>query len=295
MRRPALIACALVLAGCQQKKELVVFHATSLSAVFADVAAKLEARDPKLTVRLEPSGSQVAARKVSEQGLRADVVAVADDAVLERLLVPQHAPRAVVFATNELVLAHLAHSRGTDEVTEENWPEVLARDGVRLGRVDEDLAPLGYHTLLGWQLAERALSRPGLAARLKAACAREHVTPDEAELLALLEARALDYAFLYRSTAEAHRLKVTPLPEAANLSRRERAADYAQAAVEVRMRSGEPKVKVPGRPIAYGLAVPANAPNPDAARAFLEALASDEGRKALERHGFRPVRQGGAP
>jgi molybdate/tungstate transport system substrate-binding protein len=283
-----LLACALA-SGCEPRRELVVFHASSLSRVFDDLARQLEARQPRLVVRLEPSGSQVAARKVSEQGLRADVVAVADDAILRRLLVPAHAPEVVVFATNELVLAHLAHSQGTEEVSEASWPQVLERDGVRLGRVDEDLAPLGYHTLLAWQLAEAVLGAPGLAGRLRERCARQHVTHDEAELLALLEARALDYAFLYRSTAEDHRLKVTRLPDTVNLSRPEAAASYARASVEVTMASGQPPVRVAGRAITAALAVPADAPNPAAARAFVELLSSEVGRRTLERHGFHPV------
>jgi len=43
-----------------------------------------------------------------------------------------------------------------------------------------------------------------LAARLAGQCAKEHgvvLIHDEAELLTLLEARAIDYAFVFRSTA----------------------------------------------------------------------------------------------
>ena len=294
MRTGLFVACAL-LCGCAPKNEVVVFHATSLSRVFGDLAKQLEAVSPPVRLRLEPSGSQVAARKVSEQRLPADVVAVADDAVLRRLLVPSHADGVVVFATNALVLAHREHSAGTAEVTAENWPDVLARPGVRLGRVDEDLAPLGYHTLLAWQLAEGALGRPGLAAALRAGVKKEHVAHDEAELLGLLEARALDYAFLYRSTAEDHRLKVTRLPEAYDLSRADRAADYAKAVVQVRLRSQEAPVDVPGRPIIYGLAIPRGAKNAAGAQAFVALLRSEAGRAALERHGFTPLPAGSGP
>jgi molybdate/tungstate transport system substrate-binding protein len=288
MRSGLLVAC-LVLSGCSQRNEVIVFHATSLSRVFADAAERLQARVPALTLRLEPSGSQVAARKVSEQGLRADVVAVADDAILERLLVPRLAPRVVVFATNELVLAHLTHSTGTDEMSAVNWPDLLSRPGVRLGRVDADLAPVGYHTLIAWQLAEQTLARPGLAHRLRQGVAKEHVAHDEAELLALLEARAVDYAFLYRSTAEDHRLKVTPLPDEVNLSRPELGEGYGQATIEVQLRSGDARTRLRGRVITYGLVVPTEAQNPRGAEAFLDLLFSEDGRRMLERHGFRPL------
>lgn len=291
MTMPRAATCLLLfaLAGCTPRNEVVVFHAASLSRVFSELADALKARQPPLSVRLEPSGSQVAARKVSEQRLRADVVAVADDAVLQRLLVPNDAERVELFATNELVLAHLEHSRGTAEVTAANWPEVLLREGVRLGRVNEDLAPLGYHTLLAWQLAALELGRPGLAADLRGRVARAHVAADETELLGLLEARALDYAFLYRSTAEDHRLKVTRLPAALNLSEPALAQGYARVSAQVRLSSQAPPVSLPGRAITYGLAVPKNAPNPAGARAFVELLRSEQGRAALLRHGFKPL------
>lgn len=290
-----LVSCALFL-GCQKRgEELVVFHASSLSRVFGELAEKLKQAEPSLTVRLEPSGSQVAARKVSEQGLRADLVAVADASLLEKLLGPPRAGPPLIFATNELVLVHLGHSPGTEEITSENWPELLLHPGTRLGCVDPELAPLGYHTQLSWQLAELELARPGLSAQLLAACNPKRPLPDEAELLALLEARAIDYAFVYRSSAEDHRLKVTRLDERYNLGSTAHAGAYARASLHLRVGSGQ-KVKLQGGPITYGLAVPSDAPNPRAAKAFIELLRSPEGRRIFSRHGFRAaLADGGAP
>jgi molybdate/tungstate transport system substrate-binding protein len=279
-----LAAAAAVLGGCKPRPELVVFYASSLSRAFFELGEALAATRPGLSVRGEPSGSQVAARKVCELGLRADVVATADVAILDRLLVPGYAAFSLEFATNELVLAHRDHSRYTDEISAANWAEVVLRPEVRLGRVDEDLAPLGYHTLLAWQLAG-----PGLAAPLRGACAANHVVPDEAELVALLEARAIDYAFVYRSTAEDHRLKLVELPAEVNLSRRELAKRYAEAKVEVRLKTGEPKVTLRGAPVVYGLSIPTNAPNPEAAKGFVSTLLSPQGRRIIERCGLRPL------
>lgn len=284
------VALSSTLGACKPKSpEVIVFHAASLSRVFGDLAEHLKAGEPSWSVRLEPSGSQVAARKVSEQGLKADLVAVADDAVLLRLLVPQHAPGTIVFATNELVLAHLAHSPGTAEVSAENWPEIISGEGVRVGCANPDLAPVGYHTIMAWQLAEEHLNRPGLAGRLAAACRARAQVNDETELVALLEAKAIDYAFVYASTAEDHRLKVTRLPDEVNLSRPQLASTYAHASAEVRLRSGAAPVRLPGRPITYGLSVISSAPNPAGAKAFVERLLSEEGQRALARHGFHPI------
>jgi molybdate/tungstate transport system substrate-binding protein len=125
-----------------------------LSAVLGEAAEAFQKANPQVRIRLEPSGSQVATRKVSELGMRADIVAVADAALIDKMMIPAHATWNAVFATNEIVIAHKDHSKWTDQITAQNWPEILARDGVRLGRADPDTAPIGYQTLMVWQLAE---------------------------------------------------------------------------------------------------------------------------------------------
>lgn len=290
VRLLALVVVATVgvsVEGCKRRKDVVVFHPTSLAGVLGELGERLEAKERGLAVRLEPSGSLLAVRKVTEQGLRADLVAAADVELLRRSLVPSHATKALVFATDELVLSHLGHSPSTAEVTPENWPELVLASGARLGCVDPDLSPIGYHTRMAWRLAEEVLARPGLAGRLQAACTAP--TQDETALLALLEAKAIDYAFVYASSAEAHRLKVTRLPDEANLSRLELEERYARVSVEVRAGRGEAPVRLRGRAITYGLAVLDEAPNAEGARALVTLLGSEVGRRTLQRHGLHPA------
>ncbi|MGC4116001.1 MAG: extracellular solute-binding protein [Myxococcales bacterium] len=294
MRRALLALLALALAGCSKPREVVVFHAASLRRVMADAAAAFEKAEPGVKVRLEPSGSQVAIRKVTEQGLAADVVATSDAAQLEQALVPSHAAWMLEFAGNELVLAHLQHSRFTDEVSERSWPEVLLRPGVRLGRADPDSAPLGYHTLLAWQLAERhggfGASGEDLASRLMKSASGARLAADETELLGMLESRGLDYAFLYRSTAEDHHLKSVRLPRELSLADPALAAVYSAVAVEVRTASdaGERRL-LAGRAITYGVSVPAKARNPADAERFVAFLAGPKGQALQKAAGFEPL------
>jgi len=287
------LLCVLVLACRRPQTEIIVFYASSLSAVLGDAAEAFQKEDPGYRLRLEPSGSQVAARKVVELGMRADIVAVADAGLIPKMMIPSHAAWSAIFATNEIVLAHKDHSRFTDQIQAGNWAEVLLRDGVRLGRADPDTAPIGYQTLMVWQLAEAAgvggAAGAGLAARLVEKCARAHVTHDEAELLALLESRAVDYAFLFRSTAEDHHLKVLALPPEINLSRAELAARYAAASVEVRMKQGQGNARIAGAPVTYALTIPKNAPHPEPAARFAAFLVGDRGRRLLDRRGFHAM------
>ncbi len=288
-----LLASATLSACKSRTTEVVVFYASSLSAVLGDAAEAFHRANPDLRVRLEPSGSQVAVRKVVELGMRADIVTVADAALIDKMMIPAHATWNAVFATNEIVIAHKDHSKWTEQITAQNWPEILTRQGVRLGRADPDTAPVGYQTLMVWQLAETSgLYGPAgaqLSERMKAQCSKDHVVHDEAELLALLESRAIDYAFLFRSTAEDHHLKILALPPEINLSRQDQAASYARVKVGIRMKQGQGKASIVGAPVTYGLAIPNRAPHAAAASRFVAFLLGQSGRRLFERRGFHPV------
>ncbi|MBW1873358.1 MAG: substrate-binding domain-containing protein, partial [Deltaproteobacteria bacterium] len=255
-----------VLAGCQSKDSsqiVTIFHAASLSRAFSELEEKVEARYSGLDIRLEPSGSQVAARKISELNQKADLVATADWRIIDQILIPEHANWLIEFTSNEIVLAYGEHSRFTAEITATNWPTVLLRPDVRLGRVDENMAPIGFQTLFAWQLAELYFGdqvAKGLPARLNQLCPSEFVTPDISELVILLESRAIDYAFVFRSIAEEHNLKVIRLPVEYNLSSPQHAKTYARAKVPVILKTGTPAVQITGEPIVYGLTIPKTAP-----------------------------------
>jgi molybdate/tungstate transport system substrate-binding protein len=292
---PALVAlAALGATGCRaDRKEVAVFAAASLARALAEIEELVERAHPALDVRVELGGSQEVCRKIAELHRRADVVATADYRVIDRILRPGHAGFTLRFATNEVALVHAQHSKHTDEISADNWPSVLQRPGVRLGMAAPDQAPIGYATLLVWQLAELTLGEAragrGLAARLQARVAREHVTSDEQELLQLLQSRAVDYAFVYRSSAEEHNLKTVRLPDAYNLGAEASAGLYRRAAVRVRLRRGEPEQEVRGAPILYGLTIPADAPNPDGGERVVALLLGEPGQRTLRRTGFRPL------
>jgi molybdate/tungstate transport system substrate-binding protein len=290
----AVAVVATVCFGCQrERRPVVVFAAASLTRAFSDLEAQIEQEQPGLDLRVEVSGSQDACRKVAELRRRADVVATADYKVIDKILRPSHAAFTLQFATNSVVLAHAQHSPHTEQINADNWPRILLGSDVRLGMASPDQAPIGYATLLVWQLAERHLTAEkvgaDLAGRLRARCPRAHITTDESELLQLLQTRAIDYAFLYRSTAEDHNLKTVLLPDAYNLGAAERSAEYERASVRVRMRRSEALEEIRGGPILYGLTLPRDPPNPEGATDFVRLILGDAGRRTLERAGFRAL------
>jgi len=270
--------------------ELSVFFAASLDQVLAEMKTAFEQAHPGVQVRAEASGSQVAARKVSEYGRTADLVLTADWEVIEALLRPAHAAWNIGFASNEIVLAYRESSRYAAEINADNWPEVLLRKEVRVARLNEDLAPLGYQTLLLWKLAERYYA-PLLAGRplhdaLKQRASGNLVRADVLDVLPLLGPE-VDYTFTFRSVAQAHHLPFIELPPEINLSDPAQAKRYAQ--VSTTYHNGTETVQVTGQPIVYGATIPAGAPNAPAAESFLALLLGPTGRKILQGQGFRPL------
>jgi molybdate/tungstate transport system substrate-binding protein len=144
-----------------------------------------------------------------------------------------------------------------------------------------------------WQLEERRSAndptRSRLEQRLLQHIDKQNVVPDEGDLLALLQARSVDYAFMYRSTAEDHRLKITTLDDEVNLGRSDLAPTYAQVSVSFTPNNGRAGQVMRGAPVTYGVTIPTQARNRAGARLLLQNLLGNKGQTLLKRRGFRPL------
>lgn len=265
--------------------ELVIFHAGSLSVPFREIGTAFMRAHPAVTIRAEAAGSRACARKISDLGRRCDVMASADYEVIETLLVPGHADWCIKFAANEMTVVYRDGSSRAGEIDAGNWFEILLDGGVRFGRSDPNIDPCGYRSVLTMKLAERHYGREGLAAKLLAKDLR-YIRPKETDLLALLETGEIDYIFLYRSVAAQHGLKTFLLPDEVNLKRADLAGLYGTVEVSLSgKRPGETIVRA-GAPMVYGVTIPKNAPNAEAAHAFVRFLLEGDGGMAImERNG----------
>jgi molybdate/tungstate transport system substrate-binding protein len=255
-----------------QADTLTVFDAGSL-ALPIKVALDSFAVHTHTVVQQENAGSLETARKLTELGRIPDVLALADYEVFPRYLMPNHVTWYVQFARNRMVITY---AKGK-AITAANWFDVLTKPESQVGRSDPKLDPAGYRALLVWQLAEKYYKRPGLADRLLAAAPPRNMRPKSADLTALVQTGDLDYAWEYESVAQAAGLSYLSLPREIDLSDAKDSALYAEASVRV------DTVLVRGEPIVYGLSIPAHAPHPRAANAFVSFLLSDEGRAILRR------------
>ena len=285
---------------------LTVFNAGSLGRPLREALAVFVAAHPDVTQAQENAGSLESARKLTELQKIPDVLALADEAIFPALLMPAQVTWYAAFARNEMVLAYTDRSIGAGEVNAANWATILLRPGVRTGRSDPLLDPNGYRTLMVLQLEERRARIQGLAARLLAALPARYVRPKEADLVALLQAGELDYAWSYKSIAIAAGLRYVDLPAEVDLGDPARADLYATATVRI-PRSGlhdarrvpRDSVTIHGAPILYALSIPRAAPAPVLARQFVQFLFGPDGEAILARNGFtvleRPIVHGSAP
>lgn len=269
--------------------KLVIFHAGSLTVPMKELTEAFKAQHPGVTFETEASGSNAAARKISELEREADVMMSADYTVIDKLLIPDFADWNVQFARNMMVIAYTGESLFADEINPDNWYEILTRDGVIYGHSDPDADPCGYRTLLVWQLAEVHYGVPGLNAQLEEHCPLENVRPKSVELIALLESGDMDYAWEYRSVAVQHGMKFVELPDEINLSLVEQADFYSQATVEIAGKEPGATMTMTGKPIVYGVTIPKNAPSPDLALEFIKFLLGPEGQAVMAAQGQPPI------
>jgi len=268
--------------------KLPIFHAGSLTIPFAQISEEFNRLYPDVEILAEGAGSQTTIRKVTELHKECGVIGSADYTVIPQLMFPEHADWYIIFATNQMCIAYTGNSQFADEINEENWYEILQRDGVKYGRADPNQDPCGYRTLMVWQLAEDYYRVPGLYDKLYEA-EGDLTRPKSVELIALLESGDLDYAFEYTSVAAQRNLNYVALPPEINLSSEEFKDFYATAQVEISGREPGSTITKRGKPIVYGITIPSNFSNQELAVAWVDFLLSDRGMAIMKTNGQPPV------
>lgn len=307
------LAGSLFIAGCNDQTTspatLKVIAAGSLLRPFEEAESEFEAEHPGIDVQIEGHGSIQVIRQVTDLHRSADVIAVADESLIPDLMYrPMEGSERnytdwyLPFATNEMVIAYTNKSRHHDQITTENWRDIIVQPDVRVGFSNPMLDAAGYRALMVLQLAEDEYGDPDLFERAIAdhfpstiaisesgavttitlpeimRPSDDHVVIRDGSiyLLSLLSAGGIDYAIEYKSVAEAMDLSYIALPESINLG----SGKYSDRYRNVRVSLGFPRFSTigrerTGRPIVYAMAIPANAPHPELAREFIEWVARE--------------------
>ena len=266
-----------------KESKLVIFHAGSLAIPLQKMSEAFNKKYPDVKIMREAAGSRTCARKISELNKKADIMFSADYTVIDQLLIPKFADWNIHFVTNEMAIMFGHDAKYTDEITAENWADILLRDDVTYGHSDPNADPCGYRSQLVWQLAEKYYKKPDLYKKLKEG--NPIIRPKETDLVALLEAGTLDYLFIYRSVAQQHGAKYLVLPNEINLKTNDLADFYKQASVDISGKKPGEFITKKGAPMVYGVTIPTNARNKKMAEKFVAFVLSEEGRKIMEDNG----------
>ncbi|MBN1455980.1 MAG: tungstate ABC transporter substrate-binding protein WtpA [Methanomicrobia archaeon] len=312
-----LLVCTLVAAafcsmpGCAQDKQVVkVYHAGSLAVPLEQAEQQFEALHPEFDVQRESMGSVACIQQITEIGKNGDVLASADYFLIPDMMYPDYADWYVRFATNDVVLAYNPEkSMYADEITPENWYEILRRDGVIFGFSNPNDDPCGYRSVMIFQLAELnygddqifddlILDNTAITIEEKADgtyyiktpedlnpdTTKVNVRPKSVELVAFVEEGGLDYAFEYRSVAVQHNLEFVDLPAGVDLSSIAHADTYKK--VQVELTAGSVQT---GTPIIYGITVPSVADNPEGGMEYVKFVIGEPGQQIFADNGQPPI------
>jgi len=306
-----IIACASV-SSCVGEKvttELIIYNAGSLTVPFEKIEKEFEAEHPDIDIKYHQMGSVKAARQITDVGKTCDVIAVADYTLIPDMMYREYADWYIQFARNEIVLAYNPEkSRYADEITSENWYNILRRDDVIFGFSNPNDDPCGYRAVMVLQLAELYYSDPKIfddlilkntaitvtedngvyfiktPGDLKPNTNRISIRPKSVELIGMLEEGGIDYAFEYRSVAVQHNLKFIELQGQTNLSK----VEYEEIYKKVRLQTTDGKIKT-AKPIVYGITVPKNALHPELGIEFIKFVIGEKGRRVFEECGQPPI------
>jgi molybdate/tungstate transport system substrate-binding protein len=285
-----LLGFLFILSGCSagSSKDLVIFHAGSLSVPVRELSEAFESANPGVRVLAEAAGSLHSARKITDLDRTCDIMLSADHIVISSMLIPRYASWNIRFATNEIVIAYRPESAYSSIFREENWSDILLKRDVIIGRADPDADPCGYRTVFAARLAEEYYGRPGLADSLLSKDT-DYIRPKEVDLVALAETGVIDYMFQYRSVAIQHGFRYLELPDEINLSSPDMAERYGEASYMIPGEAPGIRTMIRGDYISYSGTITDSAPQKELAMKFFAFMLSDEGRDIFRVCGQEPL------
>ncbi len=279
--------------------KIIVFHAGSLSVPFEKISKAFEKQYPQYKIIREPSGSRMAARKISDIHKPCDVIASADYSVIDKLLIAtNNAKFNALFATNSMAVVFTDNSRYAETINKNNWVDILTKSDVVVGHSNPNDDPCGYRAMLTSLLAQKyyhkkdffkslfgypGYYKPGMEKKGKVI-----VRPKETDLIALLETHNIDYIFLYKSVAIQHNLKYINLPPQVSLSSKKYADLYKTVSFKVSGKKPGKMITKIGEPMIYGITIPQNSNSPinrKGAKLFVNFVLSKKGAKIMKECG----------
>ncbi len=251
------------------EKKLQIFCAGVAGGLVKKTAAMWDAVHPDCLVEVSMGGSVDLIHRVQD-GEPCDLMILADDTNIEKMLMPKYTESYLVWAGNQMVLASV-----TDEnITDKDWKDLLLAEDAVFTHMYPYGDPAGYRAVMTLMLADqvekglskRFLEHPGYIGR--------DVKPGRPDF------SNAKYAIVYGSMAKSKSMSYVEFPVEMNLSDGEYTDIYKTARFQIK-----DCLWVEGAPIYHGLTIPNCAIHKKEAMMFMEMFMQSDFKKA----GFLPV------
>ncbi len=239
---------------------LTIFHAGSLAPLMEELTKEFT-KETGIKVQRRAGGSLFLARIIEDERTEWDLFFSADEDILEKMK-SRYCDTVIPFASNEIVIAYTPKSRFAQDINALNWPEILSRGGVRIGRANPELDPCGYRTLILFEILKTSKDTV-LAKKIINNSGTSFVRPKSAEISNLLEMGEIDYAFLYLSDAKIRNLPYINLNDSLNFSNFDLVEFYKKFNISLQSETIE------GKPIVYAFCINKQSINKESVKAFL--------------------------
>ncbi len=240
------------------KNSLNIFCAGVARKTTEDVIANWNAAHPELPAALTVDGSVDLIRRCLS-GEPCDILILADDKIIEAMMIPEKAEGYIVFAGNRMVAAA---NKGYN-ISSDDWKEKLLDPAATFDHHSPYADPGGYRAVMSMMLADKI--EPGLSDKLLNHPGHFGMGSDPDKL------PEIKYCFDYYTRAAARGAMIAELPEIMNLSSDELADVYAETKFDV----GNGNI-ITATPICHALTIPSTAKNKNAAKEFANIfLATD--------------------
>ncbi len=266
------------------RERVVVFHAGSVARLFLQISKRFEQDHPSIRIDLESSGSLDAIRKVTDLGKKCNILVSADHRLLYDYIVPKKSKSYYLLLGNEIVLAGSAKNHG---LLNREFPWYSHLLNQPFGISDPTRDPAGYFTHMVWKLSETYYKKPGLYNALTRHFDPRWMRPKSSELLALLQAGVLDFAFIYLSSALQNKLPYLRFPPQISLGDPAYKKEYSQTSIKIPSKDAKKHIEIQGAQIRAGVAL--LTPSSSASLSFLEFLIGNEAQTLLIELGYRKI------
>ena len=269
-----------------------VMYAASLTSLFEKKVGPAFDTASGFTYQGEGKGSVAIANLIKDKVRTPDVFVSADPTVnttLQGSANGNYVSWWVNFARTEMVIGWSPQSKFASDFEaaksgKRTWESVLEQPGLKLGRTDPELDPKGYRTLFVFQLDEQRTGESGEAQKILGGSGNASQIFPEEQLVARLQAGALDAGVFYTIEAIEASLPYLTLPAAINQGDPAQASNYSS--VSYTNKKGQ---VFRGAPILYTATVPTTSKNIQGAESFVQYLLSQDGQALLAKEGLLPT------